>query len=260
MNKDKFTPTLSRSAGTFVPAAHPLPLAGEGRGEGGGETMHTPALYLFFGAVIFLFACGKPEPPAPVPVLSSSTAIRILAFGDSLTAGKDLEDPDTQAYPAVLERLLKEGGHSVSVTNAGHSGDTTFDALARLDFSLAEKPNIILVGLGSNDTFQGKRVADMETNLDEIVRRSQEAGAVVVLLGMKTFPNLGLSYSSDYAKMFKRVAARRSTLFVPFLLEGVAGDPALNLQDSIHPNSQGQERMARHVLPTVEKALKKLQK
>jgi acyl-CoA thioesterase-1 len=217
---------------------------------------------LLFVSVVFLFffACGKPEQTVSPPASPSVASIRILAFGDSLTAGKDLEDPDTQAYPAVLERLLTEAGHSVSVTNAGHSGDTTFDALARLDFSLSEKPRIVLVGLGSNDTFQGKRVTDMEKNLDEIVRRSQETGAVVVLLGMKTFPNFGLPYSSDYANMFKRVADRRSTLFVPFMLDGVAGDATMNLEDTIHPNPQGHERVARTVLPSVEKALKKLEK
>lgn len=187
-------------------------------------------------------------------------ATRILAFGDSLTAGKDLEDPYREAYPAVLERLLKEAGHSVSVTNAGHSGDTTFDGLARLDFSLAEKPEIVIVGLGSNDTFQGKKVTDMEKNLDDIVRRCQATGAVVVLCGMKTFPNLGLFYASDYAKMFKQVADRRKAIYVPFMLEGVAGNPDLNLSDMIHPNVQGQEQVARTLLPFVVKALKKIKR
>ena len=204
------------------------------------------------------FACGKSTPSSTVAVPPSPpAAIRILAFGDSLTAGKDLEDPNRESYPAVLERLLKEAGQSVSVTNGGHSGDTTFDALARLDFSLEEKPHVVIVGLGSNDTFQGKRVGDMERNLDEIVRRCQDRGAVVVLCGMKTFPNLGLYYASDYAKMFKRVANRWGAFYVPFMLEGVAGIPALNLPDMIHPNSQGYDRVARTLLPVVQQALKK---
>lgn len=210
--------------------------------------------------VLFLGACEKKE-TVPVPSTTApSAAIKILAFGDSLTAGKDLEDPDTQAYPAVLERLLKEQGYSVSVTNAGHSGDTTFDALARLDFSLAEKPHIVIVGLGSNDTFQGKRVADMEKNLGEIVHRCRQSGAQVVLLGMKTFPNFGLPYAVGYARMFKRVADQEGAFLVPFMLEGVAGNPALNLPDSIHPNPQGQERVAKNILPTVVTALKKIKK
>ncbi|MBL0058897.1 MAG: arylesterase [Elusimicrobia bacterium] len=220
--------------------------------------MSKKGLLLWIGAAVFLAACGKSEPAlAPRTAPLAETPLRILAFGDSLTAGKDLEDPDREAYPAVLERLLKEAGHSVTVTNAGHSGDTTFDALARLDFSLAEKPRIVIVGLGSNDTFQGKRLADMEKNLDETVRRCREAGAVVVLCGMKTFPNFGLFYASDYAKMFKRVAHRQRAILVPFMLEGVAGDPAMNLPDMIHPNPRGQERVAQNLLPYVEKALKK---
>lgn len=211
--------------------------------------------------VMILGACEKADlPPEARGETTTRAAVRILAFGDSLTAGKDLENPDRNGYPGVLERLLKEKGYSVAVTNGGHSGDTTFDGLARLDFSLAEKPHVVIVGLGSNDTFQGKRLSDMEKNLDEIVRRCQDAGAVVVLCGMKTFPNLGLFYSADYAKMFKRVADRRGALLAPFLLEGVAGNPALNLPDGIHPNEQGYERVAQTLLPHVEKALKKVRR
>jgi acyl-CoA thioesterase-1 len=216
-------------------------------------------LWSLVGCAFFLGACGKSEPPPKnIPTASDPAGIKIVAFGDSLTAGKDLEDPDREAYPAVLERLLRAGGHSVSVSNAGHSGDTTFDALARLDFSLAEKPQIVIVGLGSNDTFQGKRLADMEKNLNEMVARCQAAGAVVVLCGMKTFPNLGLFYASDYAKMFPRVAQKGKAILVPFLLEGVVGDPAMNLSDMIHPNPRGHDQVARNVLPYVEQALKKV--
>jgi acyl-CoA thioesterase-1 len=216
-------------------------------------------LWSLVGCAFFLGACGKSEPPPKnIPTASDPAGIKIVAFGDSLTAGKDLEDPDREAYPAVLERLLRAGGHSVSVSNAGHSGDTTFDALARLDFSLAEKPQIVIVGLGSNDTFQGKRLADMEKNLSEIVTRGQAAGAVVVLCGMKTFPNLGLFYATDYAKMFSRVAKKGKAILVPFMLEGVVGDPAMNLSDMIHPNPRGHDQVARNILPYVEQALKKV--
>lgn len=208
--------------------------------------------------VLAIFACGKSTPtsvesgpPSPRP------AIKILAFGDSLTAGKDLGDPDREAYPAVLENLLKKEGNSVSVTNAGRSGDTTFDALARLDFSLAEKPQVVIVALGSNDTFQGKKIPDIERNLEETVRRCHDQGAEVILCGMKTFPNLGPYYASNYAKIFKRVAVRNKIVLVPFLLEGVAGDPRMNLSDQIHPNVLGHERMAQTILPYVKKVLKK---
>lgn len=211
-----------------------------------------------WGCLFFLMACGSSEQPmSSLPTTPVSHGIRIVAFGDSLTAGKDLEDPDREAYPAVLERELRAKGYTVNVTNAGHSGDTTFDALARLNFSLAEKPRVVIVGLGSNDTFQGKRLADMEKNLNEIVAQCQLAGATVVLCGMKTFPNLGFSYASDYAKLFKRVAKKNRAILVPFMLEGVAGDPALNLSDMIHPNPRGHEQVARNILPYVEQVLKK---
>jgi acyl-CoA thioesterase-1 len=210
--------------------------------------------------LVFLAACGQEPTPASKAPLRAPAAIKILAFGDSLTAGKDLEDPDLQAYPAVLERLLREKGHNVAVANAGHSGDTTFDALARLDFSLLEKPRVVIVALGSNDTFQGKRLADIEKNLEEIVRRSQEAGAEAVLCGMKTFPNFGMFYGADYTRIFKRVAERRGALLVPFMLEGVAAKPDLNLADGIHPNPRGYERVAKNILPAVEAALRRAKK
>ena len=116
--------------------------------------------------LLFLAACGRNAPPPPPA--SPPPALHILCFGDSLTAGKDLPNPEQQSYPALLEKRLKEAGYSVRVTNAGQSGDTTFEALARLDFSLEDRPDIVVVCLGSNDVFQGKNLADTEKNLREI--------------------------------------------------------------------------------------------
>jgi acyl-CoA thioesterase-1 len=205
--------------------------------------------------------CGKgPEPAAPGPAAPPplvSDDIRILAFGDSLTAGKDLEDPDQQAYPAVLQRLLREKGYDVTVINAGHSGDTTFDALARLDFSLEEKPDVALVALGSNDTFQGKSLKDIEKNLEEILRRIKAAGVQGVLCAMKTFPNFGPDYAGGYEAIFPRAARRNNVPLVPFFLEGVADVDAMKLPDGVHPNAKGHERIARNILPSLEAVLKK---
>ncbi len=210
-----------------------------------------------------LIACGrnesvKPKNPTTAQIVQPSA--RILAFGDSLTAGKDLPDPDQEAYPAALERLLRERGFSVSVSNGGRSGDTTFDALARLDYHLADRPDIVIVALGSNDTFQGKRLADIETNLEAVVSRVRATGARAILCGMKTFPNLGPEYADGYEAVFRRLAEKHRVPLVPFLLEGVAGNPSLNLADGIHPNAQGHERMAQNLLPAVLKALKELKK
>lgn len=208
--------------------------------------------------VLAAFALGGCEKSPAAPPAAPTTPITLLAFGDSLTAGKDLDDPDTQSFPAQLERRLRERGHAVRVVNAGQSGDTTFDGLARLDFSLQEKPQVVLLNLGSNDTFQGKSLEDIERNLRELVRRSRASGAKVLLCAMKTFPNLGPFYADRYDGIFPRVAREEGAILVPFPLEGVAGVPELNLSDGIHPNPRGYARVADNILPSVEKILSSL--
>lgn len=203
-------------------------------------------------SLFFLFACRPPAPPpAPRPA-----ALHVLCFGDSLTAGKDLVDPDRQSYPAVLERRLKEKGHSVRVTNAGQSGDTSFDARARLDFSLADRPDLVVICLGSNDMFQGKRLEDLEANLTDIARRCRAAGARVVICRMRIFVNFGFGWAARYERMFPRVARAAGAALAPFPLEGVAAKPLLNLPDGIHPNPAGYERFVDNIFETVEEEIK----
>ncbi len=221
---------------------------------------------LVFAAAVsaMLMSCGRKENPAAVetpapPPPASAPATRIIAFGDSLTAGKDLADPDQEAWPAVLERMLRQKGFNVEAANAGHSGDTTFDALNRLDFTLSQGADVVIVAFGSNDTFQGKALKDIKKNLNEIVRRIKEKGADVVLCALKTFPNFGPDYAAPYEKIFPRVAARWDVPLTKFMLEGVAGAPALNLPDGIHPNARGHALVAANILPTVESTLKKRQ-
>jgi acyl-CoA thioesterase I len=191
-----------------------------------------------------------------LPAAAGMDPVTILAFGDSLTAGKDLADPDRAAYPAVLESLLAEKGHRARVINGGHSGDTTFDALARLDFSLQDKPDVVLIALGHNDTFQGKALKDIERNLNAIVERVKATGAVPLLCAMKTFPNFGPHYALGFQRIYKRVAAEQKVPLAPFFLEGVAGAPSMNLSDGVHPNALGHRRMAENLLPAVEKVLR----
>ncbi len=214
--------------------------------------------YIFYLMAAAFMGCGQGEKAAgPIaPSAPQAPAVKIIAFGDSLTAGKDLLDPELESWPAILERKLREEKHSVEVVNAGQSGDTTYDALNRLDFTLSQGGDVVIVAFGSNDTFQGKDLKDIEKNLDEIVRRIQEKKMDVVLCGMKTFPNFGWHYAGAYEKIFPRVAKRWDVPFVPFLLQGVAGMAQFNLSDGIHPNATGHQMIAETVFPAVKGVLK----
>lgn len=206
-----------------------------------------------------LVACGgpaaAPSPSSPAAPPAPASASAIVAFGDSLTAGKDLLDPGTQAWPAVLERLLRAKGIDARVANSGASGNTTYEALDRLDFSVPRGTDLVIVQFGANDTFQGKRIEEIERNLVAIVERSREKGARVILWDMKTLPNLGGIYAGRFERIFRRVAERTDCVLAPFPLEGVAGNPAMNLPDDLHPNPAGHERIARNLLPIVERNL-----
>ena len=176
----------------------------------------------------------------------------IVALGDSLTAG--LGVAADEAYPALLQaRLAREGLH-YRVVNAGVSGDTTAGALRRLDWVLRARPAIVVVALGANDGLRGLPVAAMRDNLVAIVTRLRESGARVLLAGMRLPPNYGAAYTREFADAFDAVARRTSVPLLPFLLDGVAGRPALNLPDGIHPNVAGQ----RMVADTVWRALQPL--
>ena len=208
-----------------------------------------------------LTACSPSPTPKSSPAPSAAgTPLKILAFGDSLTSGKDLANPDQDSYPAQLERALNTKNHPVAVINAGVSGDTTFDGLARIDFSLADKPALVILALGSNDTFQGKSLADIERNLDGLCTKITAAGARGILAGFKTFPNLGPFYAGAYEDLFPRVAKKHKMWLIPFFLEGVANKPDMNLGDGIHPNEKGYARVVETILPVIEKALKDIQK
>lgn len=209
---------------------------------------------------------GTAQPPIPVepPAIPRASTLRIIAFGDSITAGKDLGDPDREAWPALVERALREEGRDVVVENAGVSGNTTFDALDRIDFALEPEvtaagpgpaPALVIVCLGSNDAFQAKPLRLVEENLERIVRRCRERGARVLLVTLKTFPNFGPEYGADYEAIFPRVARRAGADLAPFLLEGVAGDRRYNLADGIHPNADGYRIVAENLLPAIRESL-----
>ncbi|HYS92015.1 MAG TPA: arylesterase [Candidatus Acidoferrales bacterium] len=161
----------------------------------------------------------------------------LVAFGDSLTAGLGVTPENS--YPARLQAKLRAEGYDYRVVNAGASGDTTAGGLRRVDWALKNKPDIVVVALGANDALRAQNLASVRNNLDGIVTRFQKAGAKVLLAGMEVPPNYGARYAGDFRKVYVEVARKRGVAFMPFLLDGVAGNPALNQPDGIHPTAEG---------------------
>lgn len=198
------------------------------------------------------------------PLICVSTAttaadapIRILAFGDSLTAGYGLDDL-SQAFPAQLERALRAKGHDVRVIQSGVSGETTTGGLTRIDWSLGEKPDAVIVELGGNDGLRAIDPALTEKNLRGIVERIAKNGAPVLIAGMLAPPNLGRDYGDRFNSLFGRVAKESGAEFYPFFLDGVAGIPALNQADRIHPTPAGVAIVVEKITPSVEKLIEQV--
>lgn len=167
---------------------------------------------------------------------------RIVILGDSLTAGYGLLSE--QAYPALLQAYLDQEGYAFDVVNAGVSGDTTAGGLRRLDWALDGDVRILLVALGGNDALRGLSVAEMRANLVQMIERAQERGVAVVLAGIEAPPNFGPMYTRAFREAFRDVARQYRVTFIPFLLDGVAGDPQYNQPDGIHPNAEGARKVA----------------
>jgi len=178
----------------------------------------------------------------------------VIFLGDSLTAGYGL--PANAAFPAIVADMSRRNGRPLSFVNAGVSGDTTSGGLDRTGWLLEQKPDLLVVGLGVNDAFRGQPVDRIEANLRAIVKRAKAAGARVLLLGMRVPTNYGPDYAEAFAAIYPRVANTEKVTLMPFLLDGVGGHPELNLEDGIHPNQEGQRKVATQVLVFVERALK----
>ena len=177
----------------------------------------------------------------------------VVAFGDSLTAGLGVM-PD-ESYPAQLQARLRADGYAYRVVNAGASGDTTAGGLRRVDWALKNKPDIVIVALGANDAMRGQDLASVRANLDGIVARFQKAGARVLMAGMEMPPNYGARYTADFRRLYVEVARKRGAAFMPFLLDGVAGNPQLNQPDGIHPTAEGYRIVVDHLWPYLEPML-----
>lgn len=185
----------------------------------------------------------------------SAPAIRILALGDSLTAGFGLAPEE--AFPARLERALRAEGREVSLINAGVSGDTSAGGKARLDWALAAKPTLAILELGANDGLRGLDPKLTHANLDFILKRFKAGGIPVLLTGMLAPPNYGKEFEAEFKAVFTRLAAEHDVVFYPFFLDGVAGDPRLSLPDGLHPNAKGVEVIVERILPSVRKLLER---
>jgi acyl-CoA thioesterase-1 len=183
--------------------------------------------------------------------------IRILAFGDSITAGYGLTEQDT--LPARLAEALNKMGRPVTMINGGVSGDTTADGVTRLDWALADKPQIMVLALGANDMLRGLDPKTTRANLDAIIQKAKDAGVEVVLAGMLSPPNLGAEYKAAFDAIYPDLAKAHNLLFMPFLLQDVVQDSDLNQADGIHPNGNGVAIIVRNLLPYVTQAIDKVE-
>jgi len=192
-------------------------------------------------------------------VISSGAAageLHIMVLGDSLTAGYGL--PEKAAFPARLEAALQQHGFAVRVSNAGISGDTSAGGLARLDWALNDRPDLMIIELGANDALRGLNPLQTRQNLAQILDRLRRQRVLPLLAGMKAPRNLGEDYYTKFDRLYPELARQFQVPFYPFFLEGVAGIPGLNQADGMHPNVDGVKVIVRGILSLVEDCLRQL--
>jgi acyl-CoA thioesterase-1 len=204
-----------------------------------------------------LFACGGSS-TSPTELGGSTPATTpppvVVALGDSLTAGPGLRADE--AYPSLLQQRIRSAGYPHVVSNAGVSGDTSADALRRLDAALVPDTRVLIVALGANDGLRGLSIDTLRSNLETIVERAQARDIKVLLCGMETPPTHGWDYTFDFHRVYPAVAAKYNVPLMPFLLTGVAGDSDFNLGDRVHPNAAGMRRIADNMWPYLEPLLR----
>lgn len=221
---------------------------------------------LIISAALAAVSCSSGEPAAARESGSSSSAVaaaptvetrrpRIVFLGDSLTAGYGLDIDE--AVPSLVQKQLETEGYNYEVVNAGVSGDTSAGGLRRLEWSLDGDVRILVLELGANDGLRGLPVAEMKQNLRTIIRTARMRGIDVLLTGMEAPPNYGQAYTSEFRRVFRDLAAEEKVAFMPFYLYQVAGVPALNIADGMHPNPAGarivETNLWRSLKPLLEK-------
>jgi acyl-CoA thioesterase-1 len=221
--------------------------------------------YVVLLAVVLSIGCGKSEQSAAssaAPVApqaphapEASKAPRIVFLGDSLTAGLGLATD--RSFPSLIKRKLKEKGLDYDVINAGVSGDTSAGGVRRLDWSMEGDVRVLILALGGNDGLRGLPTTEMKKNLAAVLDRARERKVPVILAGMEAPPNYGPEYTREFRDVYAELATEYKVRFIPFLLQGVAGDASLNQADGIHPNLRGAEIVADLVWAELEPALRR---
>jgi acyl-CoA thioesterase-1 len=195
-------------------------------------------------ALALLLALGAP---------AAARVTEILAFGDSLTAGFGL--PAAATFPARLEARLRADGVAARVVNAGVSGDTTAGGLARLDWALAGKPDIVILELGANDALRGIDPKEVRANLDAMIGKITASGAKLLLAGMRAPANWGEEYRAAFDRIYPELARLHRVALYPFFLDGVAMDPQLNQPDGLHPNERGIAVLVDRIAPILARLI-----
>ena len=184
------------------------------------------------------------------PSWGQQAPLTLLVFGDSLTAGYDL--PEKDGFPAQLQRALTRAGHKVQVLGSSVSGDTSMAALARLNWVLPAQLDAVIVELGGNDMLRGVPPTETRKAMEEIVQRFAARGVPILLAGMLAAPNMGPQYGAAFNAIFPMLAQKYALLYYPFFLDGVHDQPALKLEDALHPNADGIAVIVERILPQVE--------
>jgi acyl-CoA thioesterase-1 len=205
-----------------------------------------------YGAIIMAFLVALVAAPV------NAQPIKIVAFGDSLIAGFGLKA--NESFPAQLETALRKKGHNVEIVNAGVSGDTTSGGLSRLDWSVQDGTDAVIVVLGANDMLRGMEPEIARKNLEQIVSRLKARKIEVILGGMRAAPNLGADYAKKFDSIYADLAKEHDISLYPFFLDGVAGQRDLNLSDGIHPTPKGVSLVVERILPTVESLIERVKK
>jgi acyl-CoA thioesterase-1 len=220
--------------------------------------MHKVLKFSYFLAVFFLLSCGEnPKEKEEGTTTEQGTTLAdeeivddnkvILFFGNSLTAAYGLDTED--GFPNLIQQRLDSLGLEYTVINSGLSGETTSGGLNRLDWVLNQDVDVFVLELGANDGLRGIPLKETRNNLQEMIDlvRSKNEDTKIVLAGMQIPPNMGQAYTTEFRNIFPSLAEKNDVYLIPFLLEGVAGNPELNLEDGIHPTAEGQQIVAENV-------------